>query len=138
MTAIRDEVLKQVSDPRLKVYVVWEPILPKDRAEGLNDSTAALAHEPRATQFWDGGALSGKAYRQSLDLPLKSAAWDIYFLFVPGVKWASNPPAPAFWMHQLSFLPFSDGAKKFGPLRLDAKRFREEVQKALRSTSPGL
>ena len=128
MTVIRDEVLKKVADPRLKVYVVWEPILPKDRAEALGDAAPALSGEPRATQYWDAGAVSGKAYRQLLDLPLKSAAWDIYLLFPPGAKWESSPPAPSFWMHQLSFLPFTDGAKRFGSLRLDGEKFRDAVQ----------
>jgi len=69
VTVIRDEVLAKVNDNRLKVYVVWEPILPKDRAEAVADAVAVMAGETRATQYWDAGAVSGKAYRQSLDLP---------------------------------------------------------------------
>ena len=136
MTVIRDEVLQRVGDPGLKVYVIWEPILPRDRAEALNDSTAAMAQEPRARQYWDPGAVSGKAYRQALDLPLKSAAWDVYMLFPPGVRWDEAPPAPAFWMHQISFMPFSAAAKRFGPLRLDGRRFREEVQGLMSKVQP--
>jgi len=126
---MRDEVLRKVADPRLRVYVVWEPILPKDRAEAVADAAAVMAGETRAVQYWDAGAVSGKAYRQSLDLPLKSAAWDIYFLYPPGVKWEADPPAPSFWMHQLNFMPFTDGDKRFGKLRLDGARFLEEVQR---------
>ncbi len=132
MAVIRDEVLAKTKDHRLKVYVVWEPILPKDRAEALPDAAAIMTGETRAVQYWDAGAVSGKAYRQSLNLPLKTAAWDIYFLFPPGVKWEKDPPAPSFWMHQLNFLPFTDGDNNFGHLRLNGERFLGEVQKALR------
>lgn len=127
---MRDDVLAKVKDNRLKVYVVWEPIMPKDGPEPLVAAAAVMAGETRAVQYWDGGAVSGKAYVKKLNLPLKSAAWDIYFLFPPGVKWEKDPPAPSFWMHQLNFLPFTDGDNNFGHLRLDAARFLEEVQRA--------
>lgn len=130
MTVMRDDVLAKVKDDRLKVYVVWEPILPKDRAEALVDAAAVMAGETRAVQYWDAGAVSGKAYVKKLSLPIKTAAWDIYFLFPPGKKWEADPPAPSFWMHQLNFLPFTDGDNNFGHLRLNADKFLAEVQRA--------
>ena len=136
MAVMRDDVLAKVKDNRLKVYVVWEPILPKDRVEVLPEVTELLAGEPRARQYWDGGAVAGKGYTKSLNLPLKSALWDAYLLFPRGVTWDitsdNAPPAPSFWMHQLSFLPFTDGDKRFGHLRLDAARFLKEVESVLR------
>ena len=132
MTVIRDDVLAKVKDNRLKVYVLWEPILPKDRAEVLPEVTALLAGESQVRQYWDVGAVAGKGYTKTLDVPLKSALWDAYLLFPPGVTWDSDPPAPSFWMHQLSFLPFTDGDKRFGHLRLDAARFLKEVESVLR------
>ena len=136
MTVIRDEVLEKVKNDALKVYVVWEPILPRDRREALPQAVALLAQEPRARQYWDPGAVSGKGYVKVLDLPLKSPVWDTYLLYPPGVRWEEAPPAPAFWMHQISFMPFSAAAKRFGPLRLDGRRFREEVQGLMSKVQP--
>ena len=28
-------------------------------------------------------------------------AWDIYFVYAPGVRWEDEPPEPTEWMHQL-------------------------------------
>jgi hypothetical protein len=128
---MRDEVLAKVKDQRLRIYTVWEPILPKDRAEALPEAAALLAEESRGRQYWDPGAQSGKAYMKALDVPLKSALWDAYLLFPPGVTWDRDPPAPRFWMHQLSFLPFTDGAKRFGHLRLDSARLVKELENLL-------
>lgn len=37
-----------------------------------------------------------------MTLNLNAVAWDVYFLYAPGVVWEGNePPQPTFWMHEL-------------------------------------
>jgi hypothetical protein len=53
-------------------------------------------------------------------------------LFPPGVKWKDATPEPAFWMHQLTFMPGGKDERRFGSLRLDTKKLREEIEKRLK------
>jgi hypothetical protein len=132
VTVIRDEVLKQIPDGRLKVFVIWEPILPKDSADAVDDAAALLKDEWRAEQFWDPLAESGQRIKKLLELGIANPAWDVYMLFPPGVKWKDATPEPAFWMHQLTFMPGGKDERRFGSLRLDTKKLREEIEKRLK------
>ena len=58
--------------------------------------------------YWDNGRQLGDMYSKTLSL--KSTAWDVYFLYAKGVLWEdTDPPEPAFWIHQL---PASMGADR--------------------------
>ena len=37
----------------------------------------------------------------TVGLPEGWPAWDVYLAYPPGVRWGEQPPAPAFWHHQL-------------------------------------
>jgi hypothetical protein len=137
VTVLRDDVFRKISDPQIRAYVVWEPILRSDGVEALPDATSIISSDSRAVQYWDPAAEVGKRFSRSLDLPLKTPAWDIYLLYSPEARWDSEPPQPAFWMHQLGFPPWSDGAKRFGKQWLDGAKFREAVEKLLQSSKPG-
>jgi len=57
-------------------------------------------------------------------------AWDVYFVFGPHVRWpegqgSDQPPAPTFWMHQLS------GGAAPEDLRLDGERMAGYVRSLL-------
>ena len=136
MTVLRDDVFRKISDPQLRGYVVWEPILRSDGADALPGATAITGSDSRMMQYWDPAAAVGKTLSSSLELPLKTPAWDIYLLFAPDARWDSEPPQPAFWMHQLGFPPWSDGARRFGKQWLDGGKFREAVEKLLRTAPP--
>jgi hypothetical protein len=132
VTVIRDEVLQQIPDGRLKVFIIWEAILPKDDIGALDDATLLLKDEWRALQFWDPTAQSGKRVKKLFDLRIKNPAWDTYMLYAPGTKWTDgDPPLPAFWMHQLTFVPGSEDAQRYESHRLDTTRLREEVRKLI-------
>jgi hypothetical protein len=129
---IRDEVMKEIPDGRLRLFVIWEPILPKDGVDALEDSSAMVQDEWRALQFWDPTAESGKRIKRLFDLKIVNPAWDIYMLYPPGVKWETVPPTPAYWMHQITFMPGGADERRYGGLRLDAKRLREEIETRLK------
>jgi len=68
-------------------------------------ATATVA-DARARHFWDGSGFSLHAFRSALGLPFFVDAWDVYLIYGPDVRWdATAPPAPDFWMHQLSHAP---------------------------------
>jgi hypothetical protein len=135
VSVIRDEVMKEIPDGRLRLFVVWEPILPKDGVDALDDSSAMVQDEWRALQFWDPNAESGKRIKKLFDLKIVNPAWDVYMLYPPGVKWGvkwdAETPAPAYWMHQLTFMPGGADERRYGGLRLDPKKLREEIQMRL-------
>lgn len=128
---MRDEVFNKIPDPGLRIYAVWQPILPRDAAEELPQATALLAHDARVLQFWDPRAEIGRRFSRALGLPMTTPAWDVYLLYPPGTRWTGQAPTPAFWMHQLGFPPWSKGGEQFSKLRLDGERFRQEVEKLL-------
>jgi hypothetical protein len=134
VSVVRDEVMKEIPDGRLRLFVVWEPILPKDSVEALDDSSEMVKDEWRALQFWDSGAESGKRIKQLFGLKIVNPAWDVYLLYAPGVKWEREgpPPTPAYWMHQLTFMPGGADERRYGGLRLDTKRLREEIKTRLK------
>lgn len=90
-------VLEEVADPRLRVYLVWGPML-----EGDSDAqaTQAMAHmsDPRVTHFWTASPAIAESFAKPL--VLKSPAWDLIFFYPPGGHWTDPVPQPAWFMHQ--------------------------------------
>jgi hypothetical protein len=76
----------------VRVFVVWEPVLPTDFAA---PSTAALARIPdlRAAQYWDRervlSHLLGEHNRGSV-------VWDYIAVYAPGAQWEEAPPKPVY------------------------------------------
>jgi copper chaperone CopZ len=90
---------KHANDARLRGFVVWLPMLPSDSKDAAGAQAASFV-DGRLMQQWDGDRASGNLLAKTLGL--KGAAWDVYLLYAPGVKWTGDqPPAPTFWMHQL-------------------------------------
>lgn len=79
----------------VRVFVVWEPVLPTDLAA---PSTAALARVPdvRVTQYWDRkralSHLMGEHDRRSV-------VWDYIAVYEPGAIWQDSPPKAAYSDH---------------------------------------
>jgi hypothetical protein len=79
----------------VRVFVVWEPVLPTDLAA---PSTAALARIPdmRAAQYWDReralSHLMGEHSRPSV-------VWDYIAVYAPGATWQDVPPTPVYSDH---------------------------------------
>ncbi len=88
-------VLKNVSDDRLRAYIVWLPMLDSDIRAAAEERSGEFSDE-RLTYFWDGERLAGKLWQRVLDFP--GIAWDVYFLYGPEAKWENDPPVPDFWM----------------------------------------
>jgi hypothetical protein len=52
-------------------------------------------------------------------LGLIGTAWDVYLVYERGVRWeGADPPAPSFWMHQLTKDVGADQKLCLDPARL--------------------
>jgi hypothetical protein len=96
---------KRHGDPDLRIFVVWEPVLPSDRGPPSASVQARLPDDPRVRRFWDAGRLvSGallEAARARHDPKVEGhgVVWDLVCLYPAGKKleeepaWAGGPVA---------------------------------------------
>ena len=87
-----ESLLETQTDPRLRVYVIWEPVLATDLSA---PSTIALRriHDPRVKQYWDKDRVLSHAMGEH-DRP--SVVWDYIAVYRPEQIWTEAPPQPQF------------------------------------------
>lgn len=119
---VQSKVLEKIKDPDVRVYAVYLPILRGDAEGSVTDATKRLP-DGRVSYFWDGKGETGQSYSRVLRLGPGQPAWDVYMVFNRGAQWASDPPAPDYWMHQLGGV---DPER-----RLDGDKFAGETNKLL-------
>ncbi len=78
-------------------------MLPDDTKAAAKRSTRII-DDRRVRHFHDPEQRSGLAIADGLDWEGK-AAWDIYLFYERDSAWTERPPAPADFMHQLSWEP---------------------------------
>jgi hypothetical protein len=124
---VQQEVLSKVKSKRLKVFVVWLPMLEGD-SRGVALKATGLIDDGRASHFWDSrgemATVFGKLIGQREGMRAR-LAWDFYAVFDGSTKWNNSVPVPADWMHQL---PGVDPNR-----RLDGHKLRDSVLKVLRA-----
>ena len=85
-------LLREINNQDVRVFVIWEPVLPTDF---VAPSTAALARIPdaRAAQYWDRtralSHLLGERNRSTV-------VWDYIAVYAPGTLWQDAPPKPIY------------------------------------------
>ena len=114
--------LRAIADDRLRVYVVWQPVFPRDNREAVDDA-AALLQDARVTHFWADDVAATAFYKSYLKL--EHQVFDVAFLYPPGAKWDAAPPAPLSYMHRLE----SSGLPKEN--LFSATRLAEDIRKLL-------
>jgi hypothetical protein len=88
-------MLQQMNSQEVRVFVVWEPVLPTDFTA---PSTSALGRIPdlRAVQYWDRkralSHLLGEHNRSTV-------VWDNIAVYAPGALWQDGPPKPVYSDH---------------------------------------
>jgi hypothetical protein len=85
-------MLREVNDQNVRVFVIWEPVLPTDFAA---PSTAALLRIPdaRAAQYWD----KSRALSHLLGERNRSTViWDYIAVYQPGTLWQDAPPKSVY------------------------------------------
>lgn len=136
------DLLAGTGDPRLQVFIVYEPVLgvaryvPWLRIAGGRDvpNAARLVHNPNVHNYWNPNGSFGRLLSRAVGLENHGRqvyAWDVWLLYGPGEKWtASGPPRPRLLMHQLSALRGSAFP------HLDSRTFARRVQDLLARTAP--
>jgi len=87
-----EKILEEERNPNIRVFVVWEPVLPTDLGA---PSTATLRRvsDPRASQYWDKGHLISRLLGEQ---DRTSVVWDYVAVYQPGTLWDKAPPRPLY------------------------------------------
>ena len=128
--AVVQQLFETFDDKNLRGLITWLPMLEGDDAEAARRQSE-LVQEGRVSKGWDAERRIGDLFAQTLGL--RSTAWDVYLLYPPGVRWdESEPPQPAFWMHQLPGAVEADSR-----LLLNADRLAGELRRLLDEAATG-
>ncbi len=85
----------------VRVFVVWEPMLPTDLVEPTS-SILELIADARAAQYWDPSRLASAAIRAAPAQPKPKCCddqgilWDLAAVYPRGARWSERLPAAAF------------------------------------------
>jgi hypothetical protein len=84
--------LEEQRDARLRVFVIWEPVLPTDFGA---PSTATLkrASDPRVSQYWDKEHIVSRLLGEK---DRSSVVWDYLAVYKAGTLWNNAPPEPVY------------------------------------------
>jgi hypothetical protein len=99
--------LESRSDLRVRLFVVWEPVIATDIAPPTT-GTLARIHDRRAIQYWDDDkALSADIVRSVVAAPDRyglgdelgadSVVWDTVAVFPPELRWEREFPVPSYY-----------------------------------------
>lgn len=94
-----EDLLKRNPEARLRVLVVWEPILPMDWSSPGRLVKARIS-DPRVTQFWDKQHLVSQELSNQLSAGREpgccrhnGALWDFVALYPRNQTWDKGSPA---------------------------------------------
>ncbi|HEX4542408.1 MAG TPA: hypothetical protein VH114_04505 [Candidatus Acidoferrum sp.] len=85
-------MLEAQTDPHLRAFVIWEPVLASD-LNAPSTITLRRIHDPRVKQYWDANRVLSHAMGEH-DRP--SVVWDDIAVYKPEQIWAEAPPQPEF------------------------------------------
>lgn len=116
---------KTRNDPDLKAFIFYVPTL------GAKEDDAAravrLMQGDDIRHYWDPEGESGRKIQDALGIDVY--AWDVWLVYGRDAVWAKkNPPAPAYWEHQLAGLPHDSF--------LQPNRFAEHVSALVKEEMP--
>ena len=87
-----EKILKEEHDPKIRVFVVWEPVLPTDLG-APSTVTLSRVSDLRASQYWDKGHLISRSLGER---DRRSVIWDYVAVYPPGALWDKAPPQPLY------------------------------------------
>lgn len=94
-------ILKEHPDGNVRVFAIWEPILPTDWNRPTTSVLSKLS-DLRAAQFWDKQHLMASLVKQSASrqpgcCKRRGVLWDIIAVYPPGARWTNSLPEPEFF-----------------------------------------
>lgn len=99
-------LLETQTDPHLRVFVIWEPVLATDLS-APSTITLRRIHDPRVKQYWDSNRALSHVMGEH-DRP--SVVWDYIAVYKPEQIWTDAPPQPDFTGRPV--VRFIDGTRK--------------------------
>lgn len=87
-----ESLLEAQTDARLRVFVIWEPVLATDLS-APSTITLRRIHDRRVRQYWDSNRVLSHAMGEH-DRP--SLVWDYIAVYKPDQIWTETPPQPEF------------------------------------------
>jgi hypothetical protein len=98
---VRKDILDALKSDKIKVYVVWTPVLREDERAKVAAATKLIEGD-QVKHFWDEDKSLGLSFGKTVTLPRgRKLAWDVYLAFGTNAEWKEGPPIPQVWMHQL-------------------------------------
>jgi hypothetical protein len=102
-----DRLLAEFPQGKLRVLVVWEPVLASDVAAPLTGVLARLS-DRRVTQYWDPGRVISADLVRSVNeaparygfeaaLPPGFVSWDVVAVFARSARWERDVPVPVHY-----------------------------------------
>lgn len=94
-----EDILRRHPGKKIRVFAVWEPMLPTDWGHPSTGELARLS-DPRVTQFRDRGHLIAEQIEMGADgrhpacCSRHGAWWDVIAAYPPGAQWMGTAPAP--------------------------------------------
>ena len=85
------KILEEYPGGRLRVILVWEPVVSTDIAPPTTHALRRL-FDPRASQLWDRELSLSRSMRGDDD----EVVWDYVAAFPAEVRWQDDLPEPAF------------------------------------------
>ena len=95
-----ERILERSHSTPLRIFVVWEPMLPTDWYRPTRPTLKRVS-DPRAAQFWDKNHLIAAQVKQQLQqfhgndpncCENAGRLWDMAAIYPPGVKWSESAP----------------------------------------------
>jgi hypothetical protein len=83
---VQSNILSTMTDPALRVLVVWVPFMAGTR-DAINPS---VFPDSRVTSLWDQNAVSSQWFSRHVTSQY-GPTWDYYMLFAAGARWTSVP-----------------------------------------------
>lgn len=104
-------LLDEQREGKIRVFVIWEPVLPTDLA-APSTMTLKRIGDTRAAQYWDNDHLVSKSIGEE-----DGVVWDYVAVYPQGKLWDKGPPEPIY---------------SHAPLVRAIEDTREAIQKLLR------
>ena len=84
------KLLDEQREGKIRVFVIWEPVLPTDLAAPSTVTLNRIA-DARASQYWDKEHLVSKSIGEE-----DGVVWDYVAVYPQGKLWDKGPPVPVY------------------------------------------
>lgn len=86
------ELLEEQPASDVRVFVIWEPVLPSDLFAPSTSSLNRIS-DARVSQYWDKPRVVSRSMGETNH---DSIVWDIVAVYERGKLWEQAPPKPAY------------------------------------------